>query len=62
MVIKIEKEENISREENGYLMEQIQTEIRKKILVRSKIEIIDPGVLPRTQRKSKRVFDDRNEK
>jgi phenylacetate-CoA ligase len=35
-------------------------EIRQKILVRSQVEIVDYGSLPRTQRKSKRVFDERS--
>jgi phenylacetate-CoA ligase len=40
----------------------VATEIRRKILVRCQVEIVDYGSLPRTERKSKRVFDLRNEK
>ena len=28
--------------------------------VRGKVELVDYGTLPRTERKSKRVFDERN--
>ena len=44
------------------LAENVAGEIRKKILVRSSVEIKDYGSLPRTERKSKRVFDKRNGK
>ena len=35
----------------------VADEIRSKILVRSQVEIANYGELPRTQRKSRRVFD-----
>lgn len=41
------------------LAEAVSGEIRRKILVRSEVEILDYGVLPRTERKSRRVFDER---
>ena len=40
---------------------QIEGEIKKRIMVSGKIEIVDYGALPRSQRKSKRVFDHREE-
>ena len=49
-----------NKTDDEYLAEQVATEIRRKILVRSEVEIIDYGSLPRTERKSKRVFDHRN--
>jgi len=42
------------------LAEQVITEIRRKVLVRCQVEILDYGSLPRTERKSRRVFDQRN--
>jgi len=39
----------------------IESQIRHKILVRCQVEILDYGSLPRTERKSQRVFDDRQD-
>jgi phenylacetate-CoA ligase len=60
MVIKVERGMGRNPSEDERLAEQVVAEIRRKILVRSKIEIVDHGELPRTQRKSQRVFDHRN--
>ncbi len=43
------------------MVELIATEIRKHLLVRAHVEIVEYGSLPRTDRKSKRVFDRRTE-
>jgi phenylacetate-CoA ligase len=37
----------------------IESQIRHKILVRCQVEVVDYGSLPRTERKSQRVFDNR---
>ncbi len=42
------------------LAEVLAAEIRRKILVRCQVEIREHGSLPRTERKSRRVFDERN--
>lgn len=60
MVVVVERSMDASRDDDSYLTEQVATEIRRKVLVRSQVEIVDHGSLPRTQRKSKRVFDHRN--
>ncbi len=60
MLLKVERKSGALPEDDPKLSEQVATEIRRKILVRSKVEIIDYGSLPRTERKSKRVFDNRN--
>lgn len=60
MLVKVERKAGASPEEDSKLAEQVSTEIRRKILVRSQVEIIDYGSHPRTERKSKRVFDNRN--
>ena len=60
MLVKVERKPGASQEADSKLEEQVATEIRRKILVRSTVEIIDYGSLPRTERKSKRVFDNRN--
>jgi phenylacetate-CoA ligase len=39
----------------------IGEEIKKQIMVSANIELVDYGFLPRSERKSKRVFDNREE-
>jgi phenylacetate-CoA ligase len=60
MIIKVERGTGVSNTEDEHLAEQVMTEIRRKILVRCQVEIADDGSLPRTERKSRRVFDHRN--
>jgi phenylacetate-CoA ligase len=60
MTIKVERTTKGDKTDDVYLAERVATEIRRKILVRSQIEIVEHGTLPRTQRKSQRVFDNRN--
>jgi len=60
MLIKIERKEDGSGADDALLAERVAAEIRHKILVRSEVEIVDHGTFPRTERKSKRVFDLRN--
>jgi phenylacetate-CoA ligase len=61
MLIRVEREADGGKDDDPCLAELIASEVRHKILVRSQVEILDPGSLPRTQRKSQRVFDHRNE-
>ena len=60
MVIKVERGQEAGPADDAHLAERIATEIRRKVLVRSDVEIVAYGSLPRTQRKSRRVFDHRN--
>jgi len=60
MLIKVERETGLADTDDAYLAEAVATEIRRKILVRCQVEIVDYGSLPRTERKSRRVFDHRN--
>ena len=60
MIIKVERDVGAKTADDAHLAERVATEIRRKILVRSQVEILDHGSLPRTQRKSQRVFDHRN--
>ena len=62
MIIRAERGIKASPADDAYLAEKVATEIRRKILVRSQVEIVSYGDLPRTERKSRRVFDDRNGK
>ncbi|MGA8181434.1 MAG: phenylacetate--CoA ligase [Desulfobacterales bacterium] len=60
MAIKVEREAGESQTDDAHLAERVMAEIRHKILVRCQVEIVDYGSLPRTERKSRRVFDHRN--
>jgi phenylacetate-CoA ligase len=60
MLIKVERAADTGNANDMHLAERLETEIRRKILVRCRVEILDHGDLPRTQRKSQRVFDHRN--
>ena len=60
MTIRVERGTGESKADDAHLAQRAADEIRRKILVRSQVEILDHGSLPRTQRKSQRVFDHRN--
>lgn len=59
MLIRVERAEGAAADEDAALAERVATDVRRKILVRSQVEIVDPGALGRTPRKSQRVFDHR---
>ncbi len=59
MTIKVERIEGGNPAEDPTLARVIEEEIKKQILVSGKLEILDYGALPRSERKSKRVFDNR---
>lgn len=59
MLIKVERTGNGLPDAERRLVETITAEIRKQIMVRTGVEIVEYGTLPRTERKSKRVFDHR---
>jgi phenylacetate-CoA ligase len=59
MLIKIERTHEDSPDADRRLADQVASEVRKQILVRAQVEIVDYGALPRTERKSRRVFDHR---
>ena len=59
MTIKVERVEGGDPQKTQPWPESIEEEIKKQILVSGKVEIVDYGTLPRSERKSKRVFDKR---
>jgi phenylacetate-CoA ligase len=59
MTIKVERIEGGNQAEDSTLARVIEEEIKKQILVSGKVEIVNYGALPRSERKSKRVFDNR---
>jgi phenylacetate-CoA ligase len=59
MTIKVERGEGGNSAGDPALASTIEEAIKKQILVSGKIVIVDYGTLPRSDRKSKRVFDNR---
>lgn len=59
MTLKVERAPGGDSAADKDLAEAVAGEVRRRIMVRSQIEILDYGTLPRTERKSRRVFDHR---
>ncbi len=59
MTIKVERDQGVDKEKDPELRHNISEEVKKQILVSAAVEIVDYGALPRSERKSKRVFDNR---
>ncbi len=60
MMIRVERTESADPSQDGEITARLEDAIRRHLLVRGKIDLVDYGALPRTERKSKRVFDERN--
>lgn len=61
MTIKVERESGAAPSHDQELSKRVEDEIKKQILVSGRVEIVGYGALPRSERKSKRVFDMREE-
>jgi phenylacetate-CoA ligase len=59
MMVKVERGKGVEKERDPELSQRIGDEIKKQILVSVNVEMVDYGSLPRSERKSKRVFDNR---
>ena len=59
MTIKVERDQAGDRGKDPQTTKKIGEEIKKQVLVSAAVEIVDYGALPRSERKSKRVFDNR---
>lgn len=60
MTCKVECESGVDPSQASEFGKKISTEIKKQILVSANIELVPYGSLPRSERKSKRVFDNRD--
>ncbi len=60
MTVKVERDYSGSSDDDNALACLIADKLRRRLLVRSRVEIVAFHELPRTQKKSKRVFDHRN--
>jgi phenylacetate-CoA ligase len=60
LILKVERRPDIEADQNEALARGIAHDIRRQILVSAEVEIKDYSTLPRTERKSRRIFDHRN--
>ncbi|MDY6989545.1 MAG: phenylacetate--CoA ligase [Thermodesulfobacteriota bacterium] len=60
MMIRVERAEATDSSEDETITGRLEDAIRRHLLVRGRVELVDYGTLPRTERKSKRVFDERS--
>jgi phenylacetate-CoA ligase len=61
MRLCVERGMHARNEDDAGLAALIESQVRHKILVRCQVEVVDYGSLPRTERKSRRVFDQRQD-
>ncbi|MFC1821697.1 phenylacetate--CoA ligase family protein [Thermodesulfobacteriota bacterium] len=59
MNLKVERDMGIESASDGDLIGKIKHAVKHQILVSADVELVDYGTLPRSERKSQRVFDNR---
>jgi phenylacetate-CoA ligase len=59
MTVKVERKDGGAPERDRDLAGNVSREIKKQVLVSASVEVLDHGSLPRSERKSQRVFDNR---
>jgi phenylacetate-CoA ligase len=59
MLLKLERGQGVERGRSDELRREVRYVIKHKLLVTPEVEMVGYGKLPRTERKSKRVFDAR---
>lgn len=59
MTLKVERAQGTNSEKDTELSTIITDEIKKQILVSAKVDLVEYGDLPRSEKKSKRVYDNR---
>ena len=60
MTLKVEQDQGFDQSDVSALRKKIAGEIKKQIMVSADLELVEYGSLPRSERKSKRVFDNRD--
>jgi phenylacetate-CoA ligase len=59
MTIRVERALGVEGHMDNELSRKIKSQVKKQIMVSPEVEITDYGSLPRSERKTKRVFDNR---
>jgi len=62
MTIKVERTQGLASSHDGdkHIRKTIEKEVKRQVLVSCDVEVEDYGSLPRSERKTKRVFDNRD--
>ncbi len=60
MVIKLERAVGAASENDKSLQKSVERDVKKQVMVSCDVEIVDYAALPRSERKTKRVFDNRD--
>jgi len=60
MLLKVERNPRASADLDENLSQAISLALRKHLLVRSEVQVVNPGDLPRTFAKTRRLLDNRN--
>ena len=60
MTLRVERDLEGDPNRDGEVGKKIAGEVKKQIMVSADVELVDYGSLPRSERKSKRVFDNRD--
>ena len=61
MLLRVEKQEGVDESRDAGLVKTIKSGVKRQIMVSVDVEMLEYGSLPRSERKSKRVFDNREE-
>ncbi len=61
MTVRVEREQGMDSSKDDELSKRLFREIKEQLFVSCTVEIVEYGSLPRTDRKSKRVFDRRED-
>jgi phenylacetate-CoA ligase len=61
LALRVERDQGVESPQDMRLSKIIRDEIKKQIMVTPQVELVDYGSLPRSERKTKRVFDNREE-
>jgi phenylacetate-CoA ligase len=59
MTLRMERDQGVDENQDSELSRRIAGEVKKQILVSCDAQLVKYGTLPRSERKSKRVFDNR---
>jgi phenylacetate-CoA ligase len=60
MLIRVERATDASHHDDKHTVKTVEREIKKQVMVSADVEVVDHGTLPRSERKTKRVFDNRD--
>ena len=59
MTLKVERDQGVDTSQDPRLTKEIMEAIKHQIMVSVNVELVAYGALPRSERKSRRVFDNR---